>query len=65
MFNQTDCPCTNDLVLSSNCLAQQAQDEAIGNYQQICKQSDLTHVYIHIDPAINMYLYYQTAIQVK
>ena len=52
------------MELSSNCLAQQAQYEAMGDYQQVCVQNDATQVYIHIDPTINMYLYYQTEIQV-
>ena len=52
------------MELSSNCLAQQAQYEAMGDYQKVCVQNDATQVYIHIDPTINMYLYYQTEIQV-
>ena len=65
MFYHTDCSCGDDLELSSNCLAQQTQDESMGDYQEVCWQNDLTQVYIHVDPNRNMYLYYQPDTQVK
>ena len=55
-----DCTCTDDITLSSSCLASQAQDEAMGDYEEVCTLDDDTKVYIHIDPVINMYIYYSS-----
>ena len=58
-----DCSCTNAVRISSNCLAQQIQDQSMGDYDQICRQDDNTLVYVNIDGG--MYLYYMEDIEVK
>ena len=57
-----DCSCTNAVRISSNCLAQQIQDQSMGDYDQICRQDDNTLVYVNIDGG--MYLYYMEDIEV-
>ena len=58
-----DCSCTNAVRISSNCLAQQIQDQSMGDYDQICRQDDNTLVYVNIDGG--MYLYYMEDNEVK
>ena len=58
-----DCSCTNAVRISSNCLAQQIQDQSMGDYDQICRQDDNTLVYVNIDGG--MYLYYMKDNEVK
>merc|ERR1712223_1973925 len=50
-----DCSCTNAVRISSNCLAQQIQDQSMGDYDQICRQDDNTLVYVNIDGGMNLY----------
>ena len=57
------CSCTNAVKISSTCLAQQIQDQSMGDYDQICRQDDNSLVYVNIDGG--MYLYYMEDIEVK
>lgn len=52
------CTCSNNLVVSSTCLALQYQPFTMGEYQEVCMQDDNTVVYMNIDHADkHMYLY--------
>ena len=65
IFLYIDCSCTADITLSSSCLASQAQDEAMGDYEEVCTLDDDTKVYIHIDPVINLYIFYSSTYLVR
>ena len=50
--------------MSSSCLANEAQYNAMGEYTKVCSMDDGTDVFIHNDPLMNMYTYYLGSLQV-
>ena len=59
-----DCSCSNNLAVSSTCIGAEAQPNALGDYTEVCQTPDDRKVYIHTNPARNLYIYYNSNQQV-
>lgn len=53
-----DCTCLSNIVLSSSCFGQSAQESLLGEYEEVCHLEDDRVVYGHADISTISYLYY-------
>ena len=49
------------MILSSSCIANEAQPSSLGEYEMICKTKDNFNIYGHLDSNTISYLYHQTS----